>query len=1217
MAESVLVFFSQSPTVLKFLMCFVICFEIVFPWNSFESITTNSRIDGLLVQEGPTWINESDAERCSFEIINGFIKEVCYISGLRYFKCINSDGFYRVKTQTCRGTEFTRLCPEDKVFYQACGLEICGVKKVQGMGVSAYDPGDWNNIAACGETICVRAALHSSSSYYGDYAAIAGNQLLWDQIRCDNISTCLNTVNGVAIDEYRCSWSEDSANICVYQNDGWRMKETQVCDNECDCNDCEDEANCHNMTHGIFCKHAYFETDIYLHPRMICNNKKDCVSGIDELMCKNYTETCETLSVYPVHSYSKNSSNSERRVLTPRSKCFIPHERPDRMFKLCVDYRDQMNCTFSTISHLTCDVDGYPTTISDLVVCKVAPIIKFSLCDDSLDKQCFDPEPDCKIHKHRLCDGVKDCINGYDENNTICTENEMVKMRCVRKLSVTKSLMRIPLQWVLDGISDCVNSIDEDPGKWVKTCGHGIRNHYIENVGNNTVTSCRSTQFKCPYRPEKMNLDLICLGKTDNCDRKICNAARKNYQVMSTVSYQVDGTKMKYLFHCLRGLKDLENKNGKCRLIRLSYQRKLNGIDEIYVTLSAKYAKSQVDCRNLFGELYVYVACTDLCGDVASCPVKPTTISKTEKSAVCTNYPKNQLVLTLNEDNNLEVVVAKQGSVLTRAFFTCNSGECLPFEKVCNLAVDCKDGSDEINCTNNFKCNKSGEYIPLTRKCNGEFDCYDLSDECNEECRNQTVMFNHISMFVIALLFGIIATLFNLINLINGLRKYSELKTETAQVNKCFVLLIAFSDLLQGAFLILLSIGDKFFNKSTCTTQFEWTTSTLCTVLGVISTIGSLLSLYSMTILSVIRAAKIRSIVAPRETMSNKTKLLLILTVILLFVFSLLVASLPVLVLEDYFILNYKYTNSSLFVGAPDKNKLMMIINSYYGRVLKSKIGKSDHDIPWSEIRNMVNDMFTNDIIGTNLGFYGNNGFCLFSYFVRTDVSYRWYSILVLSTNLLCVLVIGGCYIFLNIFARKTASAVKNSPSAKANRKLQRKITIIVMTDVLTWLPFIIVCGVNYSEIVDTSSWYSVFCIFFLPINSIINPIGIYDETIFVWCLSIFKNIRSVFGSILRRRKLDKTNGPVVASFHVNQNAEIFDIPPGTKNTSPEICDLASVSNVPDAEFFEHNSPVPNRPSIEMNDFTLVPNSSSIEMHDLSNSNVLKEQGPELKLTSV
>ena len=611
-----------------------------------------------------------------------------------------------------------------------------------------------------------------------------------------------------------------------------------------------------------------------------------------------------------------------------------------------------------------------------------------------------------------------------------------------------------------------------------------------------------------------MSLERICLGRDQNCDNQICRTARKNYQIVSKARIKEPGGETKQLFHCLPGLKDLEDKNGKCMSERLSYQKKLAGVDDISVILSKTYARSHVDCRNLFGELYVLVSCTGLCGDMTPCPLKPLAVTHDTKK--CYNLPKNKIVFSLAEDDALGLAVQTSRDRFSKAMFSCADGFCTSFDKVCNLDVDCRDESDERNCTNNYKCTESGEYIPLSRKCDGEFDCYDFSDECNEECRTHTVMFHHISLSIIALAFGILAFVLNFVNLVRGLGEFSSLKTQTAMVNKCFVLLIAFSDLLQGLFLMVLSIGDKFFNDSTCTTQFKWTTSVECKLLGVISTIGSLLSLYSMTILSIIRASNVGSLTTPKEKLSKKGKIKLGATVMFLLVLTSIVATAPLFpLLEDYFVQYLNYGENSLFVGAPDKQRHKEIIDSYYGRVLYKR--ENQNSLPWDDIRNLVKDMFTNDVTGSNLGFYGSNGFCLFSYFVRKGVSYRWFSMAVLATNLACVVIIGASYIYVNQVARKTASAIKNSPSAKANRKLQRKITIIITTDVLTWLPFIVVCAVNYTELVDTSSWYSIFCIFFLPINSIINPIGIYDETVFHWFVSAAKNFKSVCGSVLSR----------------------------------------------------------------------------------------------------
>ena len=262
-----------------------------------------------------------------------------------------------------------------------------------------------------------------------------------------------------------------------------------------------------------------------------------------------------------------------------------------------------------------------------------------------------------------------------------------------------------------------------------------------------------------------------------------------------------------------------------------------------------------------------------------------------------------------------------------------------------------------------------------------------------------------------------------------------------------------------------------------------------------------------MTILSIIRASTIGSLVAPADGLSRKKKVYLSTTVLIVFLIALLFAIFPEITLEDYFVQNLNYNDNPLFVGAPNKRKHIKILEAYYGRF------SMQADMPWGTIKNLVKVMFENDhVVGSNVGFYGENGFCLFSYFVRGDTPYRWFSITVLFTNLVCVLIIGGCYIMVNMFATRVSGAAagnRASEAAKRNRKLQRKITIIVMTDVMTWLPFIMVCIINYTELIDTSNWYSVFCIFFLPINSIINPIGIYDETVYDFGKLILNKIKT------------------------------------------------------------------------------------------------------------
>ena len=1079
--------------------------------KSVPDLTTNRFVN--VFSQGPTNVHELPIHNCTFENENGYLKEVCVINDHKYIKCSRSNSFYRLQMSSCAETVFTRACPNDIAFYQACGRRKCdNWLHAGGSDVSASMHNFGTEFTVCGEAVCRQnSSLFALKGKAG--AAFAGSPNFWSFARCDGIVNCLNSVNGVSVDEYGCRDQDSSGFKCLF--DEIPIRKSQVCDNVCDCTDCEEEAKCNNLTIGVFCISFHSKTRMYVRPKKICDRKRDCVSGIDEKICENYSETCQSSSL----EYG-NPNLSRRRVLTPWSKCSIPSLR-SQILKVCSDYRDQMNCSFSAISPLVCDVNGYPTTISEHVICKDKII---PLCDDKLEKQCVDAGFECKIHKHRLCDGIPDCSNGRDEDEVFCHTMIHHPINCIRRWSYTKENSKIPRPWVLDGINDCVNNVDEDPDRWIKECGYGIKVHYSfvhSGFLNHSDNCAMTTQLKCPRRIERLSLDRLCLGE-QNCDSEICRAARKEYQIMSLLPGEFSEGKSRRLFYCLPGLKDLERKNGVCLSTKLSYQKRLAGVDDIYVRLPEHYAKFQVDCRNLFGELYVYVACTDLCSGNTSCPLKPLAVvlSKTE-TMKCSNYPQDKVVLSLADDNVLGLAIKKSTSYYSKAVFACDDGQCISFDKVCNLEVDCRDQSDEntTKCSNNFRCVHSGEYIPISKKCDGEFDCYDFSDECNDECATHVVMFNHVGMFVAALAFGIISAILNSITFINGLREYHSLKTETAQVNKCFVLLITFSDFLQGIFLIMLSIGNKFFNESTCRTQFEWTTSTSCTVLGVISTFGSLLSLYSMTVLSIIRAKNIGSMLHKRDGISTKKKILLGVVVLVLLLLSALVATLPLFAFEDYFVQNVNYHGNLLFVGAPNKKKHMKIIYSYYGRVLSE--GEFNLIMSWDSIRNLVKDMFVNGVVkDTMLGFYGSNGFCLFNYFVRKDVPYRWFSLTVLSTNFLCVFVIGACYMFVNIMARKSRSAViKNKEAAKTNRKLQRKIAIIVSTDVLTWLPFIIVCIINYTELVNTARWYSIFCIFFLPINAIINPIGIYDETIFKWCMVIYKKIKATFHNILSKMK--------------------------------------------------------------------------------------------------
>ena len=186
-------------------------------------------------------------------------------------------------------------------------------------------------------------------------------------------------------------------------------------------------------------------------------------------------------------------------------------------------------------------------------------------------------------------------------------------------------------------------------------------------------------------------------------------------------------------------------------------------------------------------------------------------------------------------------------------------------------------------------------------------------------------------------------------------------------------------------------------------------------------------------------------------------------------------------------------------------------------------------NISWKEIADKVDRMFTQDhgtLTRSPVHFYGNDGVCLFKYFVRTDdarrsrnklstetgtdiAEYRGDPVVwgMLGVNLLCFILISICYIIIEWKTRKSSQVSfagrLDNPDPhrlKEERALQRKVVLIIGTDFLCWVPFIMICALQNLRKIDASRWYTSFAMIALPVNSVINPL-IYDRELgeIVW----------------------------------------------------------------------------------------------------------------------
>ena len=871
-----------------------------------------------------------------------------------------------------------------------------------------------------------------------------------------------------------------------------------ICDDRCDRVDCEDEANCNGLTYGQYCYRDDTGTITYVEPKKICTRHHQY------LCCKNVRLPWTPITPGTELEYKCNDEimmtcnpkiTSEKNICdkhgTGGSLEGIQLNDDHMVFNttrctpttpLCWNNVDQFNCTDQSRVGVTCAIHGYISTVSKYRICvrnyKFRFLEKSRFCDDSIDTACEQVSPACRVHKHHLCNGVVDCDDQSDEKILIC-EAKTLKA-CVRRAGNGTFSQPLPLAWLGDGIRDCMDGNDEKE-IW-PTCGIGkTRRYVINNSTCENVFLCRTG------KPGFVEFNNLCDG-IDTCGNEngICKASRGSIGVMKTVINHHQGLS-KRLSYCMDGLEHIWKLSYGCSSEQFIFpDSAIFGLDKPTITLP----NVKISCNHMFGEQYVYTSCIGKCIN-SPCPLK-----NIPKYNSCPGqYPDR--AGTIINNKYLTFVVKSKGansSVYINNIFVCENGiRCVSYSQVCDLVDDCGDGSDEALCTNHFKCNSSGSYIPRTSKCDGKIDCLDLSDECNDECSKE--LLDGLALKGLSWTIGVLAIMANLVIIIVSILSFKKCRTTVALTNKSLVIMISIGDLLVGSYLVAVSLFDGVVHgEEYCKDQTTWLSSSECSMLGVTSTIGSHLSLLAMTVLSSIRVHGIWNSMRIPGGVSVKNSIKVIAGNVIILVISATVASIPIIkYFDDFFVNGIRYDSElQLFGGLVSKETHKKVFKEYFGRM-------DDRILSWDTINGMVFDMFSHDTLAkdftktqTKVGFYGNDGVCLFKYFIRRTDPQQVFVWSILILDFICFVVISICYIIISILSTRSSNNVSSRRNDKQtrqrNKRMNQRISFIIVTDFLCWVPFIIICMFHYLEILDATPWYSVFSMVILPINSVINP---------------------------------------------------------------------------------------------------------------------------------
>ena len=231
--------------------------------------------------------------------------------------------------------------------------------------------------------------------------------------------------------------------------------------------------------------------------------------------------------------------------------------------------------------------------------------------------------------------------------------------------------------------------------------------------------------------------------------------------------------------------------------------------------------------------------------------------------------------------------------------------------------------------------------------------------------------------------------------------------------------------------------------------------------------------------------------------MTSQHKIFMVSIATSLLLLSLFIAVIPIMdYTEDYFTNGLYYKSNTLFNKVANLQVHKDFINQYKILSAQHKENNSVLEVQshysWRDVRIfMAQQVFSDNLVevqGKSLKFYGNDGVCLFKYFVSPDDPQRIFSLTILSLNLICFTVISATYISVIMTAQGSASKTTSAKDSRSSQ-LQTKITLMVASNVLSWVPFGVICLLHTLDKIDATKYYKVSSILLLPINSCVNPI--------------------------------------------------------------------------------------------------------------------------------
>ena len=432
---------------------------------------------------------------------------------------------------------------------------------------------------------------------------------------------------------------------------------------------------------------------------------------------------------------------------------------------------------------------------------------------------------------------------------------------------------------------------------------------------------------------------------------------------------------------------------------------------------------------------------------------------------------------------------------------------------------NCFKGFDELNCPKRFACKAGNKVsIDVDQICDGTQDCDDKADEqdCNLFSSEQEMIANSALkscfwIMGIAVISGNFYVISSTILLLKTAKSNKSLKYQ-----QLIILNISIADLIMGIYLLIIAVYSVYYSGYYGQIDVEWRSSLRCSIIGSLAVLSSESSCFFMVLLTIHRLNVIYKPFSTLSTSTRKYKL----AIISVWLMTLIIAVLPISHQKfHYFVHSVEFLNR--FTTTKIWNKEQVIKFACRMAMLNNKSMECSYN-NWDSIKSFLKTENPEYSLGVEFGYYGQTSVCMPRFYVYRGESGWEYSLVIIIANFLSFFFIAVSYIFMFIKANKTKFPIRNNQKAKQQLKMQRRISRIIITDFLCWIPICIMAFAKISGFYVNDIAYIVSAGVLLPINSAFNPLlysSLLDKL-----KETFKNLRKQHGKQQEVVELDNLN---------------------------------------------------------------------------------------------